>query len=62
MYFSILSGQFVKIGLIHGLLLGILVLACIIASIHPLDFESYLLHQVGTILGVVLLLFLQSKH
>ena len=62
MYFSDPSGQFAKIGLIHGLLLGTLVSACIIASLHPLDFESYLLHQVGTVLGVVRLLFLQSKH
>lgn len=61
MYFSSASGHFAKIGLIHRLLLGTLVLACIIASIHPLNFESYLLHQVGTVLGVVLLLFLQLK-
>lgn len=53
--------QFAKTGLIHWLLLGILVLASILASINPLDVDSYLLHQTGTILGVALLLFLQLQ-
>lgn len=53
--------QFPKTGLIHWLLLGILLLASIIASINPLDFDSYLLHQTGTILVAALLLFLQLQ-
>lgn len=53
--------QFPKTGLIHWSLLALVVLACIVASIHPLDFESYLLHQVGTVLGIMVLLFLQLQ-
>jgi putative membrane protein len=51
--------QFPQTGLIHWLLLGIIMVVSIVASFNPLDFDAYLLHQSGTVLGISLLLFLQ---
>ncbi|OTG83583.1 DUF2238 domain-containing protein [Acinetobacter sp. ANC 4648] len=50
-----------KLTLKHWLLLAILGLAIILASIHPLEMESYLLHQVGTLLMLIALFFCQKK-
>lgn len=40
----------------HQMWLAVLVLACVVASIRPLEFSSYLLHQLGTLLFVIGLL------
>ncbi len=45
----------------HWVALAVLTIAVIIASIHPLEFEAYLLHQAGTVFMLVLLLFTQKK-
>lgn len=45
----------------HWISLAILLLAILIASIHPLEFESYLLHQIGTVLMLIMLLICQKK-
>ena len=45
----------------HWMGIGLLVIACIIASIKPLEFPSYLLHQSGTVLGVIALLAFSYK-
>ena len=41
----------------HWLALAVITVAIIIASIRPLEFEAYLLHQAGTVFMLVLLLF-----
>ncbi|RYD70409.1 MAG: DUF2238 domain-containing protein [Sphingobacteriales bacterium] len=43
----------------HWLLLASVFIAAIVASINPLQMDDYLLHQVGTLIGVIILLFLQ---
>lgn len=53
--------QFPRMQMLHWLLIGIVFLACAVASIHPLEMNDYLLHQVGTALGLSLLLFLQWR-
>ncbi len=45
----------------HWLALAVITVAIIIASIRPLEFEAYLLHQAGTVFMLVLLLFTQKK-
>lgn len=45
----------------HWLALAVLTVAVIIASIRPLEFEAYLLHQAGTVFMLALLLFTQKK-
>ncbi|MHA3890701.1 DUF2238 domain-containing protein [Acinetobacter sp. GXMZU3951] len=45
----------------HYICLAIVVLAIGIASIDPLEFESYLLHQVGTVLMLITLLLALYK-
>lgn len=45
----------------HWVALAVLTIAVIIASIHPLEFEAYLLHQAGTVFMLALLLFTQKK-
>ncbi|MCO8090059.1 MULTISPECIES: DUF2238 domain-containing protein [Acinetobacter] len=40
----------------HYVSLGILILAIILASIHPLELEAYLLHQAGTAFMLIMLL------
>ncbi|WP_180050035.1 MULTISPECIES: DUF2238 domain-containing protein [unclassified Acinetobacter] len=40
----------------HYASLGILILAIILASIHPLELEAYLLHQAGTAFMLIMLL------
>lgn len=53
--------QFPRMQMLHWLLIGIVFLACAVASIHPLEMNDYLLHQVGTALCLSLLLFLQWR-
>ncbi|OTG65873.1 DUF2238 domain-containing protein [Acinetobacter silvestris] len=50
-----------KLTLKHWLLLAILGFSIILASIQPLEMESYLLHQVGTLLMLIALFFCQKK-
>ena len=52
---------FSKPDVMHWAGIGLVVLACIIASINPLEFSSYLLHQAGTLLGVIALLAFTFK-
>ena len=51
------SSSFEKPNRFHWLWLSVLGLACALASIHPLEMPSYLLHQLGTVLGVFLILY-----
>jgi len=44
------------------LVLAVLGLAIIIASINPLEYPSYLLHQLGTFLMLVTLFYVQRKY
>jgi putative membrane protein len=46
------------LGAFHWGWLGLLALACALASIHPLDPAAYLMHQAGTVVGVMLLMWL----
>ncbi|RYZ91245.1 MAG: DUF2238 domain-containing protein [Moraxellaceae bacterium] len=46
-------------GWVQWLMLGLVILATLLASIQPLEMEAYLLHQVGTVVGMAILLFLQ---
>lgn len=45
----------------HWRWLGLLIFACVIASIHPLEIPAYLLHQLGTLIGIGLILWLTFK-
>lgn len=45
----------------HYLALALIVLVVAIASIHPLEFESYLLHQAGTVFMLIALLIAFKK-
>ena len=45
----------------HYICLALVVLAIGIASLHPLEFESYLLHQVGTVLMLIALILALYK-
>ncbi|MGE8644201.1 DUF2238 domain-containing protein [Acinetobacter vivianii] len=45
----------------HYLALALIVLVVAIASIHPLEFESYLLHQAGTLFMLIALLIAFKK-
>lgn len=46
----------------HYAAFALLLIAIVLASIHPLEFESYLLHQVGTLLMLIALVFVQKKY
>lgn len=50
--------QFPRMQLTHWLLIASVVIASIFASINPLDFAAYLLHQAGTVVGMAVLLVL----
>lgn len=50
-----------ELNLKHYLALASIVLSVIIASIQPLEFESYLLHQSGTVLMLIALLVTLKK-
>ena len=50
-----------QLGLKHYIALGIIALAVAIASIQPLELESYLLHQVGTVFMLVVLIISMKK-
>ena len=50
-----------KLTLKHGLTLAVLGCAILMASIQPLEFTAYLLHQIGTVLMLMLLFYCQSK-
>ena len=45
----------------HWITLALLAVAIILSSINPLEFQSYLLHQVGTCLMLILLFICQKK-
>ncbi len=45
----------------HWIAIAVVVLACAIASINPLEFSSYLLHQAGTLFGLIALLVFSYK-
>ncbi|MDM1344053.1 DUF2238 domain-containing protein [Acinetobacter pseudolwoffii] len=45
----------------HYASLGILILAILLASIHPLELEAYLLHQAGTVFMIIMLLLCLYK-
>jgi putative membrane protein len=46
------------LGAFHWGWLGLLALACALASIRPLDPSAYLMHQAGTVVGVMILMWL----
>ena len=50
-----------KLTLKHGLTLAVLGFAILMASIQPLEFSAYLLHQLGTVLMLMGLLYCQNK-
>lgn len=45
----------------HWLVLAVLAIAIILASINPLEYPSYMLHQIGTVLMLVALFFCLKK-
>ncbi|MEG2883930.1 MAG: DUF2238 domain-containing protein, partial [Acinetobacter sp.] len=50
-----------QLDLKHYIALAIILLSVILASINPLEFESYLLHQTGTVLMLIALLVAVKK-
>lgn len=50
-----------KLTLKHYITLLVLLFAIILASIHPLEFEAYLLHQVGTVFMLTVLVITMWK-
>jgi len=52
-----ISSRFEKPHTFHWLWVGVLGIAAALASIHPLEMPAYLLHQSGTILAVMLILY-----
>ena len=50
-----------KLTLKHYITLLLLLFAIILASIHPLEFEAYLLHQVGTVFMLAVLVITMWK-
>ena len=50
-----------QLSLKHYIAFAIIALSVAIASIKPLEFESYLLHQVGTVLMLVMLIVVIKK-
>lgn len=50
-----------KITLKHYITLLVLLFAIILASIHPLEFEAYLLHQIGTVFMLAILVITMWK-
>ncbi len=49
---------FARWGGFHWFWFAVVVLACALASIHPLDFGSYLMHQTGTVMGLGMMAWL----
>lgn len=45
----------------HWLCLAFIATTILITSIHPLEFESYLLHQAGTIFMLIVLFIMMKK-
>ena len=45
----------------HYIALGLLLIAIVISAIQPLEFEAYLLHQVGTVFMLILLFVIFKK-
>ncbi len=45
----------------HWLMLALLGLAMLLASINPMEFSAYVLHQVGTVIMLIVLLLLFKK-
>ena len=50
-----------KLTLKHHITLLVLLFAIILASIHPLEFEAYLLHQIGTVFMLAVLVITMWK-
>lgn len=50
-----------KFKLKHYVALVLIFIAILLSSIHPLEFEAYLLHQVGTVFMLVLLFIIFKK-
>lgn len=50
-----------KLTLKHYITLLVLLFAIILASIHPLEFEAYLLHQIGTVFMLAVLVITMWK-
>ncbi|EEH69096.1 MULTISPECIES: DUF2238 domain-containing protein [Acinetobacter] len=50
-----------KFSLKHSIALAMVLLFIIIASINPLEFESYLLHQAGTVIMLIALIVTMQK-
>jgi putative membrane protein len=48
--------SFSKPSAFHLYWLAVLVVGCGLASIHPLEFPAYLLHQAGTLIGILIIL------
>ena len=53
--------QFPRMQLLHWILVAVVVIACVVASIRPLEMNDYILHQIGTVLCMSILLFLQWR-
>jgi len=51
-----------QLSLKHYIALAIVLLVAIIASIQPLEFEAYLLHQAGTVLMLIALIVTMKKN
>ncbi|AXQ21901.1 DUF2238 domain-containing protein [Acinetobacter wuhouensis] len=45
----------------HWIVLAVLAIAIILASINPLEFPSYMLHQIGTVLMLIALFYCLKK-
>ena len=58
---SIIPMIYKNFGMAHWGSLGLVLLASLLASIHPLEFAAYLLHQSGTVVMVILLILLNKR-
>ena len=55
------SAAFPKPDYMHWTGIALVFIACGVASIKPLEFASYILHQVGTLIGLIALLVFTFK-
>lgn len=65
---SLYSTQFIdpshpypRFGRFHWFWLAIIAVACVLASINPLDMGSYLMHQVSTVIGVAAMVWIARQ-
>jgi putative membrane protein len=61
MQHPISSAAFPKPDYMHWTGIALVFIACGVASINPLEFASYILHQVGTLIGLIALLVFTFK-